>query len=75
MSNASDVTAADINSVTATDNCSVLVTHVSDIVTNQTCVNRFTLTRTYMATYVGGNTATCSQVITVNDDVTPQITG
>lgn len=72
---ASDVPAVDINSVTATDNCSVIVEHVSDVVSNQTCANRFTLTRTYKATDPSGNSAACSQVITVNDDIPPQLTG
>jgi hypothetical protein len=75
VSCASDVPAVDINSVTVTDNCSALVTHVSDDTTNKTCLNRFTLTRTYMATDGAGNTATCSQVITVYDNTPPQITG
>ena len=69
-----EVPAVDIGSVTATDNCTLVISHVSDVISNQTCANRFTLTRTYMVTDVGGNTATCAQVITVNDDVPPQIT-
>jgi hypothetical protein len=70
------VPAVNITAVTATDNCgSPTVTHVSDVITNQTCANRFTLTRTYRATDASGNSATCSQVITVNDDAPPQITG
>lgn len=72
---AADVPAVNINAVTATDNCSVTVAHVGDVITNQTCDNRFTLTRTYRATDGAGNTVECSQVITVNDDVVPQITG
>jgi type IX secretion system substrate protein len=73
VSCAADVPAADVGLVTATDNCSVTVTHVGDEITNQTCANRFTLTRTYRATDGAGNTATCSQVITVNDNTPPQI--
>jgi hypothetical protein len=72
---ASDVPAVNINSVTAADNCSVIVTHIGDVITNQTCANRFTLTRTYKATDPSGNFVTCAQVITVNDDTPPQITG
>jgi hypothetical protein len=72
---ADDVPAASISSVTATDNCSVVVSHASDAVSNSTCANRFTLTRTYKATDGSGNTAARSQVITVNDNVAPQITG
>ena len=72
---ASDVPDVDINSVTAIDNCLAVISHVSDVISDQTCANRFTLTRTYKATDVGNNTATCSQVITVYDDIPPQITG
>lgn len=75
VSCASDVPAVNTGSVTATDNCSAIVTHVSDIITNQTCANRFTLTRTYRATDPAGNSSTCSQVITVYDNIPPQITG
>ncbi len=38
--------------------------------TNQTCPNRFILTRTYRVTDDCGNSATCAQIITVND-ITP----
>ena len=72
---ASDVPDVDINSVTATDNCLAVISHVSDVISNQTCANRFTLTRTYKVTDAGNNTAACSQVITVYDDIPPQITG
>ena len=72
---ASDVPDVDINSVTATDNCLTVISHVSDVISDQTCANRFTLTRTYKVTDVGNNTAACSQVITVYDDIPPQITG
>jgi hypothetical protein len=75
VSCASDIPAFDINSVTASDNCSAVVTHVSDDTTNKTCANRFTLTRTYRATDPAGNHTDCSQVITVNDNTPPQITG
>ena len=77
VSCAADVPAVDLNAVTVTDNCSngLRATHVGDVITNQTCANRFTLTRTYKAIDGSGNTATCSQVITVNDITPPQITG
>ncbi len=74
VSCASDVPAVDISSAAATDNCSYVVTHVGDVITNQTCANRFTLTRTYRATDGAGNSAECLQVITVNDDQPPQLT-
>ena len=72
---ASAVPTVDINSVVVTDNCLAIISHLSDVVSNQTCANRFTLTRTYKVTDAGNNTATCSQVITVYDDIPPQITG
>jgi hypothetical protein len=76
VSCAADVPAVDLTSVTATDNCAgVTISHVGDVTTNQTCANRFTVTRTYKATDAHSNTATYSQVITVNDNVPPQITG
>ena len=62
-------------SVTATDNCpGVTVAHVSDVISAQTCANRYTITRTYRATDAAGNTATCTQVITVDDQKAPVIT-
>ena len=73
---AADVPAVNINAVTASDNCNgVTVTHVSDVISNQTCVNRYVLTRTYKATDKAGNTATATQTITVNDNIAPQIIG
>jgi hypothetical protein len=64
-----------IATVTAVDNCpGVVVTHVGDVISNQTCANRFTLTRTYRATDVAGNASTCTQVITVNDVTGPVLT-
>jgi hypothetical protein len=77
VSCASQVPVVNINDVVGeTDNCggSVTVTHVGDVATAQTCVNRFILTRTYRATDVCGNSATCSQVITVNDQIAPTLT-
>jgi hypothetical protein len=75
VSCANDVPAADDSRITATDNCpGTTISHRDDVITNQTCVNRYTVTRTYVATDHAGNTATRSQVITVNDNVPPQIT-
>ncbi|MCC6412202.1 MAG: T9SS type A sorting domain-containing protein, partial [Saprospiraceae bacterium] len=58
---------------TAFDLCSGTVTVVSlgDVVTNQICANRLTVTRTYRATDACANSATCAQIITVFDDVLP----
>ena len=73
---AADVPIVNIGSVVATDNCAgtVTVTHVSDVTTPGSCVNKFTVLRTYRATDVCGNSATCTQLITVNDNTPPQIT-
>jgi len=71
---ASAVPAHDFAGGSASDNCgSVTVTWISDVISNQTCANKFTLTRTYTATDACGNTSSCTQVITVNDNVDPTI--
>jgi hypothetical protein len=73
---AADVPAANIELVTASDNCgSATISWEGDVISNQTCANKYTVTRTYKATDVCGNSATCTQIITVNDDVPPTITG
>ncbi len=72
----SQVPLPDSNGPTATDNCSgpVAVGFVSDITVNQTCTNRFTIHRTYRASDQCGNSSTCIQSITVNDQTAPMIT-
>mgnify|MGYP002683854980 CR=1 FL=1 len=73
VSCAGAVPAPNIAAVTGvSDNCGgvVTVTFISDVISNQTCANRYTITRTYRATDVCGNFAECTQIITVND-VTP----
>ncbi|MEP6793698.1 MAG: hypothetical protein ABJB16_05180, partial [Saprospiraceae bacterium] len=72
---ASQVPAPNTASVIASDNCNGLatVTFVNDVISNQTCTNRFNVTRTYRATDECGNSATCSQTITVFDDIVPSI--
>ena len=76
VSCASQVPAADPASVTTSDNCGgpVTVTFVSDVRSNQLCVNRFTITRTYQAVDACGSTALCVQTITVNDQTPPVFT-
>lgn len=75
VSCAGEVPAADITAVTASDNCTgTVITHVSDVISNQTCDNRYTITRTYRATDAANNTVTCTQIITVNDQTPPSIT-
>ncbi len=73
---ASLVPAPNTGSVTASDNCNgvPVVTHVSDVTVNQTCINRYMVNRTYRATDECGNSATCIQVITVFDNTVPSIT-
>jgi hypothetical protein len=63
-------------SVTSSDNCggAATVTHVSDVISNQTCTNRFDLIRTYRATDECGNSASCTQTITVFDNTAPTLT-
>jgi HYR domain/Secretion system C-terminal sorting domain len=76
VSCASAVPAPNTTLVTATDNCAgvITITHISDVISNQTCTNRYTITRTYRATDVCGNFAQCTQIITVNDQTAPVIT-
>src|SRR4029079_8218099 len=61
--------------VIATDNCNGLasVTFVNDVISHQTCLNRFYVTRTYRAIDACGNSASCSQTITVFDNTAPFI--
>jgi hypothetical protein len=71
----SQVPAVNLVAVTATDNCDTPAkTHLGDATSNQTCANRFTVARTYRATDNVGNSTTCSQVITVYDNVVPNFT-
>jgi hypothetical protein len=76
VSCASLVPTPDISSVTTSDNCGgvVTVTYLGDVISNQTCVNRYTITRTYRATDACGNFADCTQIITVNDQTPPTFT-
>jgi len=72
---AAQVPPIDLTLVQASGNCGALtVTHLGDVITNQTCLNNFTLTRTYQAIDVCGNAASCSQIITVLDITPPVIT-
>ena len=72
---ASQVPAPNTALVTVSDNCNgaATVTFVDDVISNQTCVNRFDVTRTYRATDECGNSASCSQTITVVSDTVPFI--
>ncbi len=68
---ASAVPAPDVNLVTATDNCSVVVSWLGDIISNQISPNKYIITRTYQAIDPSGNKATCSQIIKVEDNISP----
>jgi len=52
----------------------VTVTHGGDVISTQTCANRYTITRTYQAADVCGNTATCTFTVTVQDTQAPTVT-
>ena len=73
---ASAVPAVNVGSVTKNSGTCTgfVVTHMDDVISNQTCANRYTIIRTYRATDACGNTATCAQTITVNDNTLPTIT-
>src|SRR5262249_35823420 len=77
VSCAGEVPAANDSSVTATDNCGgpVTVTHAADVISAQTCPNRYTISRKYHATDACGNSVSQSQTITVDDETAPVITG
>jgi len=66
----------DISSVLVTTTCpgAYTVIHLDDLISNQTCPNRYTITRTYQVTDACGETASCSQLITVNDQTPPVLT-
>jgi len=66
----------DIASVSVTTNCpgAYSVTFEGDVVSNLNCTNQYTTTRTYLVTDACGETATCAQTITVDDQVPPTIT-
>ena len=71
-----DIPAVNTAGITATDNCGTpVITHVGDVISNQTCASRYILTRTYKATDPSLNFVTKDQVITVNDNTPPQIIG
>src|SRR5438552_15297091 len=51
-----------------------MISHDGDVISAQTCANRYTITRTYHASDVCGNVTSRSQTITVNDQTGPNIT-
>ncbi|MEI6408671.1 MAG: ice-binding family protein [Bacteroidota bacterium] len=72
----SQVPAPNTNAVAVTVSCvgPYSVTFVGDVISNQTCANRYTITRTYMVTDFCGSSAFCTQTILVNDQTPPTIT-
>lgn len=73
---ASDVPLSNVGLITSSDNCSGTVTNsfLNDAMIGQTCLNKFTVRRTYAAIDACGNQGTCVQLITVNDDINPRLT-
>ncbi|MCF8238343.1 MAG: ice-binding family protein [Saprospiraceae bacterium] len=72
---ADNISPLTVGTPTATDNCGVAVVSLqSESITDQTCENRFILTRVYLATDGCSNTSTCMKIITVSDVVPPPIT-
>src|SRR2546425_742060 len=59
---------------TISENCGAVTIPATDVTNNQTCANRFTITRTYSVMDSCGNSAMCDQTITVNDTNAPVIT-
>ena len=51
-----------------------MITHNADTVVSSNCVNRFTISRVYMATDACGNSSSRTQTITVNGVTPPTIT-
>ena len=72
---ASAVPPHDFSGGSTSGNCGpVTVEWLSDVISNQTCANRFTITRTYIARDACNNPATCTQVINVFDNTPPTFT-
>jgi len=65
-----------VGNPSATDNCdpSASITYLGETRTNGSCLNTYTLLRTWRAEDNCGNTATASQLITVQDIVAPNFT-
>src|SRR5439155_9271100 len=76
VSCSSQVPAPDTNSVTTGDNCggAVTVSWQGDSISSSNCASRFVISRTYRATDLCGNSATCAQTITIQDTNPPVFT-
>ncbi|MEP6792772.1 MAG: ice-binding family protein, partial [Saprospiraceae bacterium] len=73
---ANQVPVANPIGIVTADNCGGLatVTFIGDVISNQTCANRYNVTRTYRSTDACGNFIDCNQNITVFDNTPPSIT-
>jgi len=60
--------------VTATDNCPGVAVSFNEITTPGSCDYEYVVARTWTATDACGNSASCTQTITVQDNVAPTIT-
>ena len=58
---------------TASDGCGTNTISVVSTVTNVTCGNTFNATRTWRVTDACGNSAECSQTVTVVDTTAPTV--
>ena len=65
---------ADTGEATASDDCGEPTVTYSDATTEGTCDQEYTITRTWTATDMCGNSDTCDQVIEVADSTPPTIT-
>src|SRR5207249_5284975 len=74
---ASQAPPPDTNSVTTSDNCggAVTVSWQGDSISSSNCPGQFVISRTYRAADQCGNSATCTQTITVQDTNPPSNIG
>ena len=59
---------------TASDDCTAPVVDFSDETSSAGCPGEFSITRTWIATDACGNTSTCIQLITIEDETAPLLT-
>jgi len=65
---------ANTGMATATDNCDIsVIPTYSDVTAGGTCPQEFTITRTWVATDDCGNSSSCVQTITIDDNIPPTI--
>lgn len=69
-----DTTVANTQMATATDACNTPIITYSDVVTQGSCPNTFSVVRTWVATDPCGNSSSCDQLIDVVDVTAPTIT-